>query len=130
LRLHHVCGFFAVSFWQGRHPADWFRRSIARCLSIAAFTYSCPGHSTPRFCSSRNLARGFLISNCVSSFPAREKPSIGIFALFKSRRMSDCYNCTRPPCLALVADILNSKKKLVAACNGEIRQLPQPYTLL
>ena len=52
LLLHRVWGFCAVPFWQGRQPSVWFSQSIAVCLSIAAFTFLCPGNSTPRFFSS------------------------------------------------------------------------------
>ena len=129
LGLYRVCGFFGMAFRQGRHPAIWFRRSVAGFFSIAAFSCLGPGNSTPRFFSSRTSARGFLNRNCVSSIAVREKPPLAIFATFKARRMSDCSNCTRPPCLAIVADMLKTYKKIVAACNDEIRRLPQPYTL-
>jgi len=117
LRLHRVSGFFAVPFGQGRQPSVWFSRTIAGCFSIAAFTLLCPGNSTPRFISSRTSVRGFLISCCVSSIAAREIPPLAILAIFKARRMSDCSSCTRPPCLAIVADMLKTSKKLVAACT-------------
>jgi len=42
--------------------------------------------------------------------------------------MSDCSSCTRPPCLAKVADMLKTYKKLVAASKRKNRLLPQPYT--
>ena len=84
--------------------------------------------NTPLHLLSR-LGMRFLIRNCISSIAAREKPSLAIFATFRAWRMLDCSNCTRPPCLAMVADILNTYKKLVAACNDEIRRLPQPYNL-
>jgi hypothetical protein len=38
-----------------------------------------------------------------------------ILAILKARRMSDCFSCTRPPCLAIVADMLKTYKTLVAA---------------
>jgi len=60
LHLQCVCWFFTVPFGQGRHPGVWFWRSIARCLSITAFTGLCPGNSTPRFFISRTLAPTFL----------------------------------------------------------------------
>jgi hypothetical protein len=41
--------------------------------------------------------------------------------MFKARLMSDCSSCTRPPCLAIIADMLNTYKKLVAASNTEMR---------
>jgi len=115
LRLHRVCGFFAVPLWQGTQPSIWFSRTIAGCLSIAAFTLLCLRNSTPCFFSSRTSARGFLISCCVSSIAAREIPSLAILAIVKARRMSDCWSCIRPPCLAIVADMLKTSKKLVAA---------------
>ena len=124
LCLHCVCGFFGMPCWQGRHPAIWFWPSIARCLSIAAFTILSPGNSTPHFFSSRTSAQGLLIRNCISSIVTRERPSLDIFATSKARCMSDCSNCTRPPCLAIVADMLKTFNILVAACNNEIQWLP------
>jgi len=115
LHLQRVCGCFVVPFWQWRQPSIWFSRTIAGCLSIAAFTLLCPGNSTPRFCPSRTSAWGVLISCCVSSIAARENPPLAILAIFKARRMSDCSSCTRPPCLAIVADMLKTSRKLVAA---------------
>jgi len=129
-RLQRVCGFFAVPFWHGRQPDVWFWRSIAGCLRIAAFTLLCPGNSTPRFFSSQTLVRGFLIRYFVSAIAAYKKPSIAILAIFNARHMSDCSSCTRPPCLAIVGDMLKTYKPLVAAPNNEIRLLPLPYTLL
>jgi len=129
LRLQRVCGCFAVPFWQGRQLDVWFWRSIAGCLCIAACTLLCPGNSTPGFFSSRTSARGFLIRYFVSSIAAREKPSLAILAIFNARRMLDCSSCTRPPCLAIVADMLQTYKPLVAASDNEIRLLPLPYTL-
>jgi len=38
-------------------------------------------------------------------------PSLAIFATFMARGMSDCSNCTRPPCLAIVADMFKTYKK-------------------
>jgi len=121
--------FFAVPLWQGGHPGMWFQRSIAGCLSIAAFTFLCPANSTPRSFSSRTSARGFLMRYCVSSTAARENPSLAILAIFKPRRTSVCSSCTRPPCLAIVADMLNTYKKFVAASNNEMRLLHQLYML-
>jgi len=115
LRLQRVCALFAVPFWQGRQPSIWFSRTIAGCLSIAACTLLRPGNSTPRFFSSRTSAWGFLISCCVPSIAVRENHPLAILAIFKARRMSDCSSCTRPPCLAIVADMLKTSRKLDAA---------------
>jgi len=120
LRLQRVCGFCAVTFWQGRQPSVWFSRTIAGCLSIAAFTLLCPANTTPRFFSSRTTARGFLISCCVYLLTARKNPSLAMLATLKARHMSDCSSCTRPPCLAIVADMLKTYKKLVAASRVRI----------
>jgi len=108
--LQRVCRFFTVPFWQGRQPDIWFWQSIAGCLCIAAFTFLCPGNSTPRFISSRTSARCCLMRYFVSSIAAREKPSLAIFAIFNARRMLDCSSCTRPPWLAIVADMLKTYK--------------------
>jgi len=59
-----------------------------------------------------------VISCCVSSIAARENPSLAILAMFKARRMSDCSSGTRPPCLAIVADMLKTSKELVAASKA------------
>jgi hypothetical protein len=88
-----------------------------------------PRNSTPRFFSSRTSARGFLMRYFVSSVAAREKPSFAIVAIFNARRMSDCSSCTRPPCLAIVADMLKTYKTLVGASNNEIWLLLLPYPL-
>ena len=42
--------------------------------------------------------------------------------------MLDYSSCTRPPCLAIMVDMLNIYKKLVATSKYEIRLLPGPYT--
>ena len=120
LYLQRLCGFFVVPFWKERQPSIWFLRTIAGCLLIAAFTLLCLGNWTPRFFSSRTSARGFLISCCVSSIAARENPPLAVLAIFKARGMSDCSSCTRPPCLAIVADMLKTSKKLVAASKVRV----------
>jgi len=108
LHLHRVCRFFAMPFWQGGHPAVLLWRSIAGCRFIAAFTCLSPGNSKHRFCSSLISAGGFLMRHCISFIAAPEKPSWAMFTTFKARRMSDSSNCTRPPCLATVADMLKT----------------------
>ena len=112
LCLQCVWGFCAVPFWQGREPSVWSSQSMAGCLSIAVFTLLCPGNSTPHFFSSRTSARGFLIGNCISCTVARDNPPLAILAIFKARHMSDCSSCTRPPCLAIVADMLKPNKEI------------------
>ena len=115
LRLNRVCGFFAVAFWQRRRQSIWFSWTNAGCLSSPAFTLLCLGNTTPRFFSSRTLAGGILISCCVSSIAAGENPCLALLAIFKARRMSDCSSCTWPLCLVIVAHMLKTYKKLVAA---------------
>jgi len=129
LHLQRIWGFLAVLFWQGRQPSVWFWWIIAGCLSIAAFTFQCPGNSTPRFFSSVTLARGFFIWYCIASIAVPENPPLAILAIFNARRMSDCSSCTQPPCIAIVADMLRTYKKLVAAPSDEIQQWPTPYML-
>ena len=114
--LHqHVCGFLAEPFGQERQQSVWFLRTIAGCRSIAAITLLCRWNSTTLFFSSWTSAQGFLSSCCVSCIAAHENPPLAIFATFKVSRMSDYSSCTRPPCLAIVADMLKTYKELVAA---------------
>jgi hypothetical protein len=54
---------------------------------------------------------------------------LAILDIFKARRMSDCSSCNWPPCLATVAGMWKTYKKLVAASNNEIRLLALPYML-
>jgi len=116
LRLQCVWGFCAVPLWHGRQPSVWFSQSIAGCLPIAAFTLLCRGNSTPRFFSSPTSAQCCLTRNCVSSIAAPENPPVAILAIFKARCMSDCSSCTRPPCLAIVADMFKTYKD-ISCCN-------------
>jgi len=124
LRLKRISGFFEDPLWQVRHPFMWFWQSIGGCLSIPAFTSLCPGNSTPSFFSYRTLAQGFLIRTCVCSIDVRQNPRLTGLAMFKAGHMSDCSSWTRPPRLALVADMLDTYKRLVAASDNEIRLLP------
>ena len=121
LHLQRVCGLFAAQCIQGRQPSIWFSRSFVLCLFITPFTFLCLGNTTPHFFLSRTLACGFSISCCVSSVAARDIPSLPILAIFKARRMLDCSSCTRPPCLAIVANWLKTYKKLVAASQVRFR---------
>jgi hypothetical protein len=52
---------------------------------------------------------------------------LAIFAIFKARHMSDCSSCTRPPCLTIVADILETYRKLVASSKMKLQLLPRPW---
>jgi len=130
LPLQLVCGLIAALLAQGKHSTVWFWRSIARCYPIAAFTILCPGTSTLSFLSSWILALGFLIRYCVSSTAVCANPPVAIWAIFHAKCMSDCSNCSRPPCLAIVADMLKTYKGLVSAHKNDVRLLLQPYTLL
>jgi len=58
------------------------------------------------------------------------KPFFGHCCLFKATHLLDCSCCTWPPCLAIVADMLKTYKKLVAASKNEIWLLPLPYMTL
>jgi len=120
LRLQVVWGLCAVPFWQARQLSVWFSRIIDGCLFISAVTVLCPGNTTPRFFSSRTPAHGLLISCCLYSITVRENPSLAILAISKATCMSDCSSCTRPPCVAIVADMFKTYKKLVAASRVRI----------
>jgi len=119
----------AMPFCQQRKPSVWSPLSVSRCLSIAASTFLCPRNPTPRFFSFRTSAWGFLMKNGVSSIAARENISLAIVALFKARRMSDCSSCTRPPCLAIDADMLKPYRRSVAASTYPIRLVSLRYML-
>jgi hypothetical protein len=54
LRLYHFCGVIVMSYWQGRLPSMWFSQGIAGYLSIAVFTFRCPGNLTLHFLASEN----------------------------------------------------------------------------
>jgi len=79
------------------------------------FTSLCPANTTPQFFSFRTSAGGFLICCSISSIPAPKNPPLPIVAIFKVRCMSECSSCTWHPCLTIVADMLKTYKKLVAA---------------
>ena len=69
----------------------------------------------PHCFSSWTSAHGFVISCCGPSIPACDNPCSAISAIFITRHMSDCSSCNRPPCLAIVAVMLKTYKKLVSA---------------
>ena len=115
-----VSVLFAVPFWQGRQLYVWFSRTIAGCLAIPSFTLFCPGNTTSRIFSSQTSECGLMIIVCISSIAPRENRSSAILAIFRARRMSDYSSCTRPPCLAIVADMLKTYRKLVAASRVRI----------
>jgi hypothetical protein len=52
-----------------------------------------------------------LIEYCNSSIKVHEILALAIFAGFNERGMVDCSSCTRPPHLAIVADVLKTYKK-------------------
>ena len=130
LNLQSVWGFLALLFWQRGQPSVWSWWTIAGCLAIAASTFSFQGNSTPHFNSSRALVRGYSIRYNVSSLAVCKHPHLAILAIFNAGHMSDCFRCSWPPWLAMVADMLKTYKKLVAASESEIQLLPQPYTTL
>jgi hypothetical protein len=49
-----------------------------------------------------------LMRHFVSLIAVHEKPSFAILAIFNARSMSDCSIINRPPCLAIVADMLKT----------------------
>jgi hypothetical protein len=124
LHLQHICQFIAVALWQARHLAVWYWQTIARCFSVGYFTFLCPGNSTPHLFSAQTLAQGQLISDTISCIVACKNLSLAVVAISKARWVSDYSSYTRPLCLPIVADMLNTCSKFVAASNNEIRLLP------
>jgi len=129
LRLQSVCGIFAVPFWQGWHLSVSFLTTIARCLSIAALALPYPANTTRHLCPSRTSARGDWMRYYVNSIAVHENSPLVILARFNTQGMLVCSSCTRPPCPAIVADMLKAFKRSVAASKYEIRLLPEPYTV-
>jgi len=82
-----------------------------------SLTFRCLGNSTLGFFSARTSVQRVLIMSCVFFIAAREDPCFAISAIFKARLMSDCSSCTWPPCLAILADMLKTYKKLAAASD-------------
>jgi len=115
LHLHCVSGFIALPLGEGRQQSYWLLRTITGRHSNPAFSLVCPGNTTPRVFSSRTSTRGVLISCCVSSYGAQENTSLAILARFKARCISDSSSCTRPACIAIVAEMFRTCKKLVPA---------------
>jgi len=118
---------WVIELWLPNHfTLCWCSRvSLYRSLHLAI-----PKNVTPRFLSSRTLERGSFIWYCVSSVVAREIPPLAISAIFKARCLSECSSCTLPPCSAIVADMLKTYNKLVAASRNQIRLLAPSYMLL
>ena len=128
LHLQRVWGFGGVPLWQGRQLSIWFSPTIARCLSIAAFTCLYSELSSPCLLSSWISAQGFLLRYCISSNTVRKIPPLAILATFKARHMLDCSSCNQPPCPAIVANLFKTYKKLVTASPNEIQLLSPPNT--
>jgi len=128
LHLQHVCIFFALPMWQRRQPFVSVARIIAGCHSIAAFTILRRGIWTPRYLSSRTSTWHSLIMCCICCSAAPKNPPLVILPRFIARHMSDCSSCTWSPCPAIVGDMLETNRTLVASEN-EIPLLPTPYTL-
>jgi len=61
--------------------------------------------------------------------PNQTKPPAKTWTAGGLPRLVANTSCTRPPSLAIVADMSKIYKKLVAACNNEILQIPQPDIL-
>jgi len=90
-------------------------RKHCRHHCMAALTCSSLGNSTPRLFCCRTSVWCFLMWWLVSSIGASETPSLGILAIFTTRRMSECSSCTRPPSLPIVADIVKTNQTIVVA---------------
>jgi hypothetical protein len=76
-----------------------------------------------------NLGARFLNEIFHFLYYSVQKLSLASMAIFNARCMLNCSSCTRPPRLAIVADMLETYKTFVAASNNEIWLLPLPYML-
>jgi len=108
------------AIWQWMQPSVWYSWIIGRCHSITAFTFQWPGTWIPHFISSWISSQSSLIRYRVCSIAAHETPPFANLGIFKVRCMSDFSSCTWPPCFAIVADMLTTYKKLVAASENDI----------
>jgi len=106
--LEHGCGLLARPFWNGRLPSIRFSQTIAGHVSIAAITFLCPGKTTSIILPTWTSKGGVLIKYCMSSSAALENPPLAFVAIFNWRCISDLSLCTRPSCLAIVADMLKT----------------------
>jgi hypothetical protein len=129
LRLQSVCKSCAVPHWLGRQPSLRFWQSIAGCPTIAVFTLSCLGYSTPCNFTSGTLEQGGLIRYCVQSIMAHKHPPLVFFAIFNARLMLDCSSTSQSCCLAIVAGMLKPHQTIVATSVYGIQPLPPPYKL-
>jgi len=155
--LHHCQYLVQVAFWAQVapdvvevHPLLYTSSMSADCLlchfgkhgsPLIDFHEPLPGvflmQPSPFYINETHLptsshlrvgCEGVLNMNCASSSAACENPPLAILAIFNTRRMSDYSCCTWHPCLAIVADMLQTYKILVAASQNEIELLPLPYT--
>jgi hypothetical protein len=104
----------------GNHLVLWICHGIDGCLCFIAFTMLSRVQSTPCILTSQMLACDYFITYCVSSIAALDSPPLAILGILKAWCMLVSFSCTVPPCLALVADMLKTYKKIVAASNNEI----------
>jgi len=87
---------------------------------------SIPRNSTASVFPSRTSEWGFLFRYCISPVVVCENPPLANFAIFKAKCTLNGSGCTRPPCLAIVADMFKTYTKVVAASKNEIRLLFLP----
>jgi len=135
LHLFHFVWSMSPDFVRSHCSKEGIRQCYFDEASLRALPLQPPfclsnGNHTAHFFSSRTLACGFFITYCISCTAARGHPPLAIIAIVNARHISDCSSSTWPPCLAIVADMLKTYKKVVAACNNEIQLVCPPYTLL
>jgi len=99
LRLQRVSGFFAVPFWQGRQPSIWFSKTIAGCLSMAAFTLLCPGNSSP---ASSLLGLRSEVSWLVVAFPLLRHVKTLLWPFWLYSRQDTCRTVQAVPDLLVL----------------------------
>lgn len=102
---------------------------MGRCLFIAAFTFVYPGIATTCCFSSLKSDLRVLIRYRVSPIATPINLPLAILALLNAKCMSDCSSCSCNHSLAIVADMLKTDQKLIAASAYEIELLHLPYTL-
>jgi len=103
---------------------------IARHLSTTLCTFLQPPLSTPCCVTSQISVQCLLISYCVPPTAVCENPLLATLAIIKRRRILDCSTCAQPHCLTIIADMLNTKKRLAAASQIAIRLIPLSHSTL
>jgi len=108
LPLKSACSFRTVPSCRARLLWVWFSSTMVKCFPDAAFTFWYPGNSTLSYITFQTLLLGVTIWCCVSTMTAPENTPLYLLAVLHARHLLGCSGHTRPPCSAIVADMLRT----------------------